>query len=171
MKHPFIVGIAGGSGSGKTTLAEGLKKAFPKESTIIHLDDFFVAEKDMPILAGEHNHDDPISVNLPRLIQNLSRLIDNVEQPNLIVVEGFLLLHFKEIRELLNLKIFLEAPFEVIAKRRVHPMWDNYLTYVLKPMYERYVLPSSQYADIVFDVSTESQKTILRKTTELVSII
>jgi uridine kinase len=56
---PFVLGIAGATGSGKSTLAYGLQDMAPDKVAVLHLDDYFIHEEQMPELAGYRNRDDP----------------------------------------------------------------------------------------------------------------
>lgn len=190
---PFVLGVAGATGSGKSTLAYGLQDLAPDNVTVLHLDDYFVPEAEMPELAGYKNWDDPRSVRYEQFAADLASLIAGqaievdtknirlnpdyyqthqyktvtVEPRSLIVVDGFLLLHYAALRELLNKSIYLDAPFEVYNNRRVHPAEENYRLKVIKPMVERYVLPSAMYADVVIDVSTHTPAEVLSQAVEL----
>lgn len=161
MTKPFVIGIAGGSGAGKTSLTEGLISLIHAKTTVLHLDNYFINPNDMPIYAGMTNWDDPRSVDWRSLESDIQALIKIGKPRDFIVVEGFMLLHYPELRKLLDLMIFLKAPHEIINKRRVHEASDFYRENVIKPMYAKYVLPSAKYANHVIDVSRATQGEVL----------
>jgi uridine kinase len=194
---PFIIGIAGGSGSGKSTLAEGLKAAFPGTVLTFHLDDYFRPADEVPVRAGMKNWDDPRALYYGKMAKDLAllkageRVVINTKSPDLnpdflrtgqripvefapkplIVVEGFLTLHFPKIRKLLDFSIYLDAPFNVHISRRVHGKLhsfpEDYDRLVLQPMNDRYVSPSRVHADITLNAGSLTQKQVLKKTTDL----
>lgn len=168
MSKSFVVGIAGGSGTGKTSLATGLAKSLGLKTVVLHLDDYFVSKDKVAKLAGEDNWDHPSSIDGGKLMKELNDLINRPDRPEMIIIEGFMLLHFSDIRETLDLKIFLDMDFYKATMRRVHPMWDNYRENVLKPMYEEYVAPSSKFADTIYDAGRLSQQEVLNSATELI---
>lgn len=201
MKTPFVLGVCGGSGSGKSTLAFGLADTYPDETLVFHVDDYFRPEADVPKLHGMPNWDCPEALYTDKMVNDLRALkqgmpaIINTKSPRLnpgflktgkripvefqprplIIVEGFMALHLAELRNLFDCSIFLDAPFELHASRRIHgklhkfpPEYDEF---VLRPMHEKYVLPSKKFADVVIqvdqktaaDVLAEAQKLLQRK--------
>lgn len=187
----FVLGISGGSGSGKSTLAFGIQDALPAQTLVFHLDDYFKPETEVPQRAGFVNWDDPEALYHQKMTQDLKMLKSgqpatiNTKSPRLnpeflktgkripitfqskplIVVEGFLSLHYPDLRELFDTSVYLEAPFELHTARRVHgklhafpPEYDEL---VLQPMHKQFVAPSKQYATEVIDVSEQSAETVL----------
>ena len=198
---PFVVGIAGGSGSGKSSLASALRQTFPDTVLLFHLDDYFRPASEVPIRAGMQNWDDPRSLYYSKMAKDLADLkagksvIINTKSPDLnpdflrtgqripvefvpkpiIVVDGFLALHFPKIRNLLDLSIYLDAPFQTHVERRINS--DSHLGYfppdyrrlVLRPMHDRYVAPSKVQADLVLNVAKLNQKQTLNKVAPLIA--
>jgi uridine kinase len=178
---PIIIGIAGGTGSGKTTLAEKIHHAFPDQSVLISQDFYY---KDISHLSmnerSKRNFDHPDAIDIPLLRQNLISLQngESVEQPiynfrthgretrtiptspaPLIVVEGILIFAIPEIREIFDMKIFVDTEDDIRVLRRIErdmkergrdfdTTKNQYLTTV-KPMHDAFVQPSKQYADII----------------------
>ena len=187
---PFLIGIAGGTGSGKSTLALGLRKAYPDQVTTVHLDDYYYPPEYVPKFKEMLNYEDPESLDIERLVFDLTALkrgeavvihakdhtvkaeygkaspreYKDFEPRRFVVVEGFLTLWPSALRALFDLKVYLEAPFELHLGRRIHFMMDGYAETVLKPMHDKYVAGSKQYADIVLDVADLSAEEVLRKT-------
>ena len=133
-KPPVFVGIAGGTGSGKTTFAERIHEAFP-ESILISQDSYY---KDLSHLTyaerAKMNFDHPNSLDFALLRQQLMDLkegraierpiysfcehariqaTERIEPAQIVVVEGILLLAVPEIRELFDIKIFVDADDDI----------------------------------------------------------
>ncbi|MFZ2544623.1 MAG: AAA family ATPase, partial [Candidatus Saccharimonadales bacterium] len=159
MSKPFIIGISGGYGAGKTTLAKDLKTLLKSKKTIIvHSDEYFIPVDDMSIYAGVTNWDVPQSFRHKDLENDLHKLLYSGKPPQVIIIEGFLILHFPEIRKLITTSIFLKAPHNVINKRQVHDVTDHYRKKNIRHMYEKYVLPTARYVDYTIDVSSHVTK-------------
>jgi len=175
------VGIAGGTGSGKTTLAQKIHQAFP-ESILISQDSYY---KDISHLPFEErkktNFDHPNSLEFSLLRQHLVDLKNGqaIEQPiynfhiharekkterinpaKIVLVEGILLLAIPEVRDLFDIKIFVDTDDDVRILRRIErdmkersrdfsSVKEQYLKTV-KPMHDAFVEPSKKYADIIF---------------------
>ena len=194
----FVLGIAGGSGTGKSTLAFGLADKWPDSTVVFHLDDYFKPEAMVPKIHGLANWDSPDALFADKMIRDLQQLkngkpaVINTKSPRLnpdfletglripvefqpkplIIVEGFLSLHFEHLRELMDLRIYLDAPYELHKARRVHGKLhdfpSNYDDYVLKPMHERYVAPSKQHADKIIDVAELKKEQVITEVSELI---
>jgi len=182
MKKPFIIGVTGGSGSGKTTFIAAIKAAFsPEQVCIISQDDYYVPrEEQKEDDLGIRNFDLPRSIDKKEFAKDLKKLIagesiekkeytfnNKFKKPKLltfksapiIVVEGLFVLHYKKIRKLLDLKVFLHAKENLKVIRRIkrdrvernYPLDDvlyRYENHVL-PSFEKYIAPHQESADIV----------------------
>ena len=180
-KSTVFVGIAGGTGSGKTTLAQKIHQVFP-ESILISQDSYY---KDISHLSFEErkktNFDHPDSLEFSLLRKHLVDLKNGkaIEQPiynfhiharekrteriepaQIVLVEGILLLAMPEIRDLFDIKIFVDTDDDVRILRRVErdmqersrdfsSVKEQYLRTV-KPMHDAFVEPSKKYADVIF---------------------
>lgn len=195
----FVLGLAGGSGVGKSTLAFGLQDEFGEDNVLIfHIDDYFKPKELVPIVDGVSNFDHPDALYVDKIAKDLKMLIAGrpvtimtksprhnpdflktkqripVEFPSkpLIVVEGFLTLRLKPIRELLDSSIYLDAPFDRHIVRRVHGKIHNfpmdYTEKILRPMHQKYVEPSKQYADEIIDVSELTAEQVLDRVSEMI---
>jgi len=173
-----IVGIAGGSGSGKTTLAERLQKAFPG-SSLLYFDNYYRHHPDMtPEQRGALNYDHPDALETELLVAHLKQLKagQTVDSPvydftthlrsaesrriapyNLLIVEGILLFHFRELRDLLDWRIFVDADADIRLLRRIlrdsvergrdiGEIARQYLDSV-RPMHLQFVEPTKAFAD------------------------
>ena len=177
----IIVGIAGGTGSGKTTLAKKLQEAFPNDSILINQDSYY---KDLSHLSPKQrdktNFDHPDSLDFKLLENHLLQLKagKSVEKPiynfhthsreknserifpaQLIIVEGILLFAILEMRNLFDIKIFIDTDDDIRVLRRIErdinersrnfmSVRDQYILTV-KPMHDAFVEPSKQYADLI----------------------
>lgn len=186
---PILIGIAGGTGSGKTTMAEKIQDAFPSHSVLICQDSYY---KDISHLSFEEraktNFDHPSSLDFELLRQHILTLKQGyaIEQPiynfkthqrematrriepaKIIIVEGILLFAVPEVRDLFDLKIFVDTDDDIRLLRRIErdisergrtleSIEDQYLATV-KPMHDAFVVPSKQYADIIIPMRRQNQ--------------
>lgn len=179
--NPIAIGIAGGSCSGKSTLTEKLySKLGPDKAVVLPQDDYFFGLGDAPPGKGGPNFDHPDAVDFDNLCTQLADLkagqsIDRplydfpthlpkaetehtVSQP-VILVDGILILHHQPMRELLDLKIFVECDAttrftrrldrDVKERGRTSDSVRTVFTEQVSPMHEKYVEPSKRHADIV----------------------
>ncbi len=176
-----LIGIAGGTGSGKTTLADKIQQAFPVESILISQDSYY---KDLSHLAYHEraatNFDHPNSLDFALLHDHLMDLKEGfaVDLPvynfhihsrepatkrvypaQVIIIEGILLFAVPEVRDLFDIKIFIDTDDDIRVLRRIErdlhersrdfkSVKDQYLTTV-KPMHDAFVAPSKKYADLI----------------------
>ena len=177
----IIIGIAGGTGSGKTTLTRRLKEIFGDDVSVVYHDNYYKAHPNMTYdERAALNYDHPDAFETDRMVTDLmalrsgrtilcpvydytihDRSQDTVEvQPTkVVIVEGILIFENKALRDLMDIKIFVDTDADVRILRRIlrdvkererslDSVIDQYLTTV-KPMHEQFVQPSRQYADIV----------------------
>lgn len=186
---PILIGIAGGTGSGKTTMAEKIQNAFPHHSILICQDSYY---KDISHLSlherAKTNFDHPNSLDFDLLRLHLLELIKGraIEQPiynfktherekatqriepaQVIIVEGILLFAAIEVRDLFDLKIFVDTDGDIRLLRRIErdmterdrsfeSIKEQYLTTV-KPMHDAFVEPSKQHADVIIPMRRQNQ--------------
>ena len=177
----MIIGIAGGTGSGKTTLTERLKSEFGEDVSVLYHDNYYKSHSDMPYEERtklNYDHPDAFETNLMiRDIEALRRgetvrcpVYDytihdrsgdtlEVRPTKVIIVEGILIFENQALRDLMDIKIFVDTDADVRILRRImrdvkkrgrslDSVVKQYLTTV-KPMHEQFVEPSKRYADIV----------------------
>ena len=132
MAKPYIIGITGGSGSGKTTFLRKIREAFePNEVCIVSQDDYYRPREEQETDSeGYQNFDLPKSIDKKALYADLVRLINNepvekteytfnnkdavpkkywLQPAPVIVVEGLFVLHYRKVRALCDLKMFVHA--------------------------------------------------------------
>ena len=189
----YIIGIAGGTGSGKTTVVRKILEALPcNEVALIPQDSYY---NDTSLLSMEErrqiNFDHPDAFDWPLLIQQVedlrqgkaieqptySFLISNrleetvhVEPCEVIVIEGIMALWNPRLRNLMDLKIFVDAdPDERLIRvmrrdteergRTPQMVIDRYLQ-VLKPMHQEFIEPTKRFADLIIPQGGENQQAI-----------
>ena len=174
----IIIGIAGGSASGKSTLTRQLCGAFPDTAVLYH-DNYYRSRTDLTLEQRANiNFDHPDSLETELLVSHLGQLRqgrtiqspvydfkihlrtgDTVEiRPcSLLLVDGFLLFHWKELRDLMDWKIFVDVDADIRLLRRflrdtkergctVEGIAEQYLASV-RPMHQQFVEPTKAYAD------------------------
>ncbi len=177
----MIIGIAGGTGSGKTTLTERLKAEFQGDVSVLYHDNYYKSHSDMTYEErAKLNYDHPDAFETERMIADLQALRQGetvlcpvydytihdrspetleVRPTKVILVEGILIFENKALRDLMDIKIFVDTDADVRILRRImrdvkkrgrslDSVVQQYLTTV-KPMHEQFVEPSKRYADIV----------------------
>lgn len=178
----LIIGIAGGTGSGKTTVVNKIINSFaPGEVAVIPQDSYYKDSSHVPAEErSKINFDEPAAIEWSLLIDHLRQLKEGraiemptysyltctrqqetvrVEPTDVVIVEGILVLNDKELRDLMDVKVFVDAEpderlIRVIARdciergRTPQMVIDRYLD-VLKPMHCMYIEPSKRYADLI----------------------
>jgi uridine kinase len=179
----MIIGICGGSGSGKTTLLNKLKAEFKDlEPSIISLDNYYLPieqqEKDEN---GKVNFDLPTALDRQKISTDLSKVINGetikikeyhfnsppdlisyitIHPSEIMIIEGLFILHYEEIRKLLEITIFVQLDPEIQLQRRIlrdsqtrgYSMdeilyqWENHVL----PCYENYIQPYQPHANYFF---------------------
>ena len=189
----LIIGIAGGSGSGKTTVVRAIANQLKENVVVIPQDSYY---KDLSHASEEekrtHNFDHPDSVDFDLLHQQLKELKEGktVEQPiysyitcgrskdetltvkpaDIIIVEGILIFTDAKLRNLMDIKIFVDADDDDrvmrvisrdIAERGKTVDWviERY-TNTVKPMYHQFIEPSKRYADVIIPQGGHNQVAI-----------
>ncbi len=189
----IIIGIAGGTGSGKTTVVRKIVESLPKDSVaVIPQDSYYNDQSDMRLEERKKtNFDHPDAFDWTLFGQQIAELRHGraIEQPTysylvctrlpetihvepkeVIIVEGIMSLYDKGLRNLMDLKVFVEtSPDERLLRvitrdtvERGHPLEmliDKYRN-VLKPMHDQFIEPTKQFADIIVPNGGTNQKAI-----------
>ncbi len=180
MDKPFVVGITGGSGSGKTMFMNKLMEHLPQAS-LHSMDNYYKKIDEQPIDEnGVENFDMLESIDIDRYERDLKMLIAGeglefkeytfnndkskaktiiVESHPVILVEGIFVLYYPQIRELMDLKLFVDAPDYLMMSRRIirdaeergydlNDVLYRYKNHVT-PAFKSYTEPSKDWADLV----------------------
>ena len=177
----LVIGIAGGTGSGKTTLVDNLVKTFGDAVTVLGHDNYYRRLDHLPMEERvKVNYDEPAALETELMVTHLEALragfavdcpVYDFSQHNrsdrtvqlvpskVILVEGILIFENEALRNLMDIRIFVDTDADTRVCRRIlrdvqergrtiQSVIDQYLGTV-KPMHEKYVEPSKKYAHIV----------------------
>ena len=178
-----VLGVAGGSASGKTTIINRVKDYFGNDIAVISHDNYYKAHDDMPFEERcKLNYDHPDSFESERMAEDVRKLLKGyaIEMPTydyvnhnraketitveprpVIIMEGILILENRELRDLMDIKIYVDTDADERLMRRIRrdmvergrsieSIISQYSSTV-KPMHEEFVEPSKKYADIIID--------------------
>ena len=204
-RKPILIGLAGGSASGKTSIAQILYNTFkPTNSvTIIREDDYY---KDQSHLTFEErkktNYDHPFAFDHMLMTRQLDELIagysiskptydytmhnrsditERIEPSDVIIIEGLFVLEEKEIRDKLDIKVFVDTAADIRFIRRLirdvkergrtlESVVDQYVNTV-RVMHEAFIEPTKRYADVIIPEGGSNTVAIDLLTTKISSII
>ena len=181
MENILVIGIAGGSGSGKTTLMKNLVGKFQGDVAVLSHDNYYKNHENMTYEERSLiNYDEPAAFDTELMVQQLQQLREGkpilcpvydytvhnrsgetvrIEPQRVIIVEGILIFENQPLRELMDIKIFVDTDADVRLCRRIkrdvnkrgrtlESVLSQYQQTV-KPMHEKYVEPSKKHADLV----------------------
>lgn len=202
--RPIIIGVTGGSGSGKTSVSRAIFNHFPNHSIMMLEQDSYY--KDQSHLSFEErlttNYDHPFAFDTDLLIEHLKQLLnyESIEKPvydyvehtrssdvivqepkEVIILEGILILEDPRLRELMDIKLYVDTDDDIRIIRRIKrdmeergrtldSVIEQYLT-VVKPMYNQFIEPTKRYADIIVPEGGENHVAIDLITTKVKSIL
>ncbi len=177
----IIIGIAGGTGSGKTTLTRKLKERFGPDVSVISHDNYYKRHDELTYDERcKLNYDHPDAFDTDLMVEQLAALRRGetiacpvydftrhnrsnetllVAPTSVIIIEGILIFADKKLRDMMDIKIFVDTDADVRILRRVvrdvkkrgrslQSVLAHYLTTV-KPMHEQFVEPSKRHADVI----------------------
>lgn len=180
MAKPIVIGIAGGSASGKTTVAHALCEAFENGVVLLQQDSYY-KHSDFPFEQRKQiNYDHPDAFDHDLLVAQLQQLIQrhaidvpiydyaehnrkaqtrHVEPQDVIILEGILVLADPALRDLMDVKLFVDTDADVRVLRRIqrdtqargrslNSVIDQYLTTV-RPAYLEFIEPTKRFADVI----------------------
>lgn len=182
MSKPLLIGIAGGTGSGKTSVTRAIVEALPPDTVAVLEHDSYYKDQSHLSFAQrlQTNYDHPLAFDTPLLIEHLQQLLQGkpiakpvysfVEHTRLpetvlvpsrpvIILEGILILEDERIRNLLDIKVYVDTDADVRIIRRIirdirergrtlESVVNQYLE-VVRPMHLQFVEPTKRYADII----------------------
>jgi uridine kinase len=202
-KKPFVIGIAGGSGSGKTFFLKCFLNHFKKEEICLLSQDDYYYRVGHTMTAEEnklYNFDLPATIDNNQFLSDIKNLINGetvyqkeytFNNPNaepklleikpapIVMVEGLFILHFEEIAEMLDMKIFIDTDEDIALQRRLkrdliergYPegdvlyKWNNHVM----PAFNDYLLPYKKQCDKIITNNTHVADDIIQITSEISS--
>ena len=203
-KRPVIIGVTGGSGSGKTSVSRAIFDSLNGHSLLMIQEDSYYKNQD-DISFDERvkvNYDHPNAFDTDLLIEQLGDLLEwkaidipvydyvqhtrskktvHVEPKEVIIVEGILVLNDPRLRDLMDIKIFVDTDDDIRIIRRIQrdleergrslqSVIDQYLSTV-KPMYHQFIEPTKRYADVVIPEGVTNTVAIDLINTKVASIL
>ncbi|AUC25252.1 uridine kinase [Streptococcus uberis] len=203
-RKPIIIGVTGGSGGGKTSVSRAILDSFPNARiAMIQHDSYY---KDQAHLSFEErvktNYDHPLAFDTDFMIEQLKELLKGrpvdipvydykahtrsdktfrQEPQDVIIVEGILVLEDERLRDLMDIKLFVDTDDDIRIIRRIKrdmmergrsldSIIEQYTT-VVKPMYHQFIEPSKRYADIIVPEGVSNVVAIDLINTKIASIL
>ncbi len=205
MKKPLIIGIAGGTASGKTSISHHIQEMYDDVTTvrIIRQDDYYKDQSDKTMEERvATNYDHPSSIDTDLLVAHVNSLIqgETIEKPvydfvehnrsnitetcrpsDVLILEGLFVLQDERVRELLDIKVFVDTEADIRFIRRLlrdvqergrsmESVVNQYISTV-RPMHESFLEPSKKYADIIIPEGGSNTVAIDLLITKISSII
>jgi uridine kinase len=204
MKKGILIGICGASGSGKTLVARSIYQHLGSEKVVIIQEDAYY--KDLAAIPVQErnirNFDHPDAFDHALLLVQIRALLSGkaiahpvydykthtrsditrqVGPHEIIVLEGILIMQEAKLRELMDIKVFIDAPADICFIRRlqrditergreVQSVIDQYL-HTVRPMYQQFVEPGRQYADIIIPQGGKNLVAIDLLTTKIKALL
>ncbi|SFI32321.1 uridine kinase [Tindallia magadiensis] len=204
MKKPILIGVTGGTGSGKSTVARQIFKQLPNQNiATIPQDAYYKNQDHLPMEERiQTNYDHPMSFETDLLVKHLKSLLSGesiqmpqydferhtrksetllVEPRDIIILEGILLFNEPKLRELMNIKIFVDTDADIRVIRRIkrdirdrgrtlESVIDQYMNTV-RPAHLQFVEPNKKYADIIIPEGGKNMVAIDIIVTKIKSIL
>jgi len=203
-KRPVVIGIAGGSCSGKTSVTRAIYDVFRDHSVVVIEQDFYY--KDQSHLTFEErlgtNYDHPLAFDNDLLIEHLKKLlvrqpiekpvydyvqhtrakeVIHVEPVDVIILEGILVLEDADLRDLMDIKLFVDTDSDLRIIRRImrdikergrttDSVIEQYLSAV-RPMHNLFIEPTKRYADIIIPEGGDNEVAIDLMVTKIKTIL
>lgn len=203
-KRPIVIGIAGGSCSGKTSVTHAIYDVFREHSVVVIEQDFYY--KNQSHLTFEErlktNYDHPLAFDNDLLIEHLDDLLQRkqIEKPvydyvnhtraeevihvdpkDVIILEGILVLEDKRLRDLMDIKLFVDTDSDLRIIRRIErdikergrtidSVIEQYLSAV-RPMHNLFIEPTKRYADVIIPEGGENEVAIDLMVTKIKTIL
>ncbi len=181
-KRPVVIGITGGSCSGKTSVTRAIYEVFREHSVVVIEQDYYYKDQSHMTFEErlETNYDHPLAFDTDLLIDHVNKLLNrqpidkpvydyvrhtradeviHVEPKDVIIVEGILVLEDPRLRELMDIKLFVDTDPDLRIIRRIQrdikergrtadSVIEQYLTAV-RPMHNMFIEPTKRYADVI----------------------
>ncbi|WP_078545466.1 uridine kinase [Litchfieldia alkalitelluris] len=204
VKKPIVIGIAGGSGSGKTSVTKAIYEHFQGQSILMIEQDFYY--KDQSHISFEDrlntNYDHPLAFDNDLLIEHINHLLDykavnkpvydyknhtrsdqviHVDPKDVIILEGILVLEDERLRNLMDIKLFVDTDADLRILRRmlrdindrgrtIESVIEQYVT-VVRPMHNQFIEPTKRYADLIIPEGGQNHIAIDLMVTKIQTIL
>ncbi|QFT89962.1 Uridine kinase [Bacillus sp. THAF10] len=203
-KKPIVIGVAGGSGSGKTSVTKAIFEHFTERSILMLEQDYYYKDQtDVPMEERlKTNYDHPLAFDNDLLIDHIKSLLhyDSVKKPvydytlhtrsskvievepkDVIIVEGILVLEDERLRNLMDIKLFVDTDADIRIIRRmlrdikergrtIDSVIEQYVT-VVRPMHNQFIEPTKRYADIIIPEGGQNHVAIDLMVTKIQTIL
>lgn len=204
MRKPVVIGVAGGSGSGKTSVTKAIYESFKGHSiTMIQQDYYYKDQSDLPFEERlKTNYDHPLAFDNDLLIEHLEKLLryEPIEKPvydyslhtrseevievepkDVIILEGILVLEDERLRNLMDIKLFVDTDADIRIIRRMSrdikergrtldSVIEQY-TNVVRPMHNQFIEPTKRYADVIIPEGGQNHVAIDLMVTKIQTIL
>lgn len=203
-KRPVVIGIAGGSGSGKTSVTNAIYEVYKEHAVVVIEQDYYY--KNQSHLEFEErlktNYDHPLAFDTDLLIEHINQLLNRkaiekpvydyalhtrakesivIEPQDVIILEGILVLEDERLRDLMDIKLFVDtdADLRIIRRilrdineraRSIESVVEQYLS-VVRPMHNQFIEPTKRYADIIIPEGGQNQVAIDLMVTKIKTIL
>ncbi|WP_075618155.1 uridine kinase [Paenisporosarcina indica] len=203
-KRPLVIGIAGGSGSGKTSVTNAIYEVYKEKAVVVIEQDYYY--KDQSDLEFKErlatNYDHPLAFDTDLLIEHIHQLLNrhaiekpvydysihtrapetvHIEPQDVIILEGILVLEDPRLRELMDIKLFVDTDSDLRIIRRIlrdinergrsiESVVEQYLS-VVRPMHNQFIEPTKRYADIIIPEGGQNEVAIDLMVTKIKTIL
>ena len=203
-KRPAIIGVTGGSGSGKTSVTNSIYDSFKGHSILVIEQDYYY--KDQSHLPFEErlktNYDHPLAFDTDLLIEHIEKLLryESIEKPvydyalhtrstdvihvepkEVIIIEGILVLEDERLRNLMDIKLFVDTDSDLRIIRRlqrdikdrgrsIDSVISQYVD-VVRPMHNQFIEPTKRYADVIIPEGGQNHVAIDLVATKIQTIL
>ena len=203
-KRPVVIGITGGSCSGKTSVTRAIYDVFRDHSVVVIEQDYYY--KDQSHMTFEErlktNYDHPLAFDTDLLIEHVNKLINreaidkpvydyvnhtraneviHVEPKDVIIIEGILVLEDERLRDLMDIKLFVDTDSDLRIIRRIQrdikergrtadSVIEQYVTAV-RPMHNMFIEPTKRYADVIIPEGGDNDVAIDLMVTKIKTIL
>jgi uridine kinase len=201
---PIVIGVSGGSGSGKTSVTRSICDRFEDKSVLVIEQDFYYKDQsDLPFEERlKTNYDHPFAFDNDLLVEHLHQLLEHnpvekpiydfkrhtrsddtmlVEPKEVIILEGILVLEDERLRNLMDIKVFVDtdADLRIIRRllrdinergRTIDSVIEQYLS-VVRPMHLQFTEPTKRYADLIIPEGGENHVAIDIMATKIETIL
>ncbi|WP_090758848.1 uridine kinase [Bacillus sp. OK048] len=204
MRKPVVIGVTGGSGSGKTSVTKAIYESFKGHSiTMLQQDFYYKDQSDLPFEERlKTNYDHPFAFDNDLLVEHLEKLLryEPIEKPvydysqhtrskeiiavdpkDVIILEGILVLEDERLRNLMDIKLFVDTDADIRIIRRLSrdikergrtldSVIDQY-TNVVRPMHNQFIEPTKRYADVIIPEGGQNHVAIDLMVTKVQTIL